>query len=443
MVDFIRVQVMELKITNNSQKLRDIFIISMISVLMGQFYLSPFNIGFRLTLAVFFMSLFLIYFNNYSVFLITMSVGISTFIFRTLVFYLGNDVFFITVVMKYIPVLSYYLFFGIFFEILEVRSYVDRPFQFFLSLWICDAVPNIIEASIRKAWQISNFNELIITIVIVGAIRTVVILIAYYLGMHYSNTIKKNEREKYYREIIVFISKLKTELFVLNKSRKDIEETVAYTHNYYNLIENEEMKAPILKIAKDIHEIKKDYLRVIAGMDSVFKINTNIKYISIKDILLIVKESAIDLIGQSNKKIEVTIEYNKLFLTDKFYSIISVLNNLIVNSIDAIDSYGVIKIKIDLEEDLVFTVDDTGEGIAKGKEDIVFNFGYTTKYDKETGMMSTGLGLAHVKSIVTENFKGSISVKSIVGKGTSISIKMPKENIIKKGNIHEINFYSG
>ena len=90
------------------EKFRNVLMISMISVLMGQFYISPFNIGFRLTFAVFFMSLFLIYFENYSVMMITMSVGISTFLFRTIVYYLGSDISFFLVVIQYLPVLSYY-----------------------------------------------------------------------------------------------------------------------------------------------------------------------------------------------------------------------------------------------------------------------------------------------------------------------------------------------
>jgi two-component system sensor histidine kinase YcbA len=279
--------------------------------------------------------------------------------------------------------------------------------------------------------------------VIVGAIRTISTLVAYYIVKHHYNGIKKNEREKYYREIIVFISKLKTELFILNKSRNDIEKTVAYAHHCYDSIENDEIKVPMLKIAKDIHEIKKDYLRVIASMNSIFTMDTNIRYMSIKDILSIVKDSVLDLIQLSNKKIEVFTEYNELFITDKFYSIISILGNLVINSIDAIDSYGEIRISVNLGENIVFTVKDSGEGIKKGKEEIIFKFGYTTKYDKETGKMSTGLGLSHVKSIVTENFNGSVRVESSSNKGTKFIIEIPKGEVLRKDDSDEINLYSG
>ncbi len=426
----------------NKQIIKDIFTISMISVLMGQFYLSPFNIGFRLTLAVFFMSLFLIYFKDYSIILITMSVGISTSVFRTLVFYLGNDIVIFEAIKMYTPVLFYYLFFGIFFKILDVRNLLDKPFQFFISLWICDAVPNIIEVIIRKAWQYSEFNKLIVTIIIVGALRTIVLLLAYYLTSFYYDKEKLVEREKYYREIIVFISKLKTELFILKKSRNDIENAVAYTHNYYDTIDDENLKKPILKIAKDIHEIKKDYLRVIAGMNSIFDTDTEIKEMTIEEILLIVKEHVINLVKQKNKKIDVYIEYNEMFKTKEFYTIISVLNNLTVNSIDAINNYGKIFIVASLKDDeILFVVEDTGEGIKNEKKEVVFNSGYTTKYDKETGKMSTGLGLSHIWNIVVENYNGTIDIESELNIGTKFLIKIPSNKIILGGDADEIDLY--
>ncbi len=423
-------------VINNSKKIRNIFIISMVSVLMGQLYISPFNIVFRLTLAVFFMSLFLIYFKNYSIMMITMSVGFSTFLFRSIVYYLGSGISFEAVVIQYLPVLSYYLFFGFLFKALKVRDYLDQPFNSFLSLWVCDSISNIVEVLIRRIWEVLPLDKLVITIILVGVVRTIMTLMVYYLSQYYISKFQKNEREKYYREIIVFISKLKTELFLLNKSRNDIEETVAYVHNYYDEIEDEYLKAPLLKITKDIHEIKKDYLRVIAGMNSIFNSDTIIKYMSIKDILYIVEDNASKLINHKKKKIVVSVNYDEIFLTNEFYSIVSILNNLTVNSIDAIPCYGKIHIETTLEKDeVVFCVEDTGEGIPEEKMTVIFKSGYTTKYNNQTGKMSTGLGLSHVQNIVTEYFKGTIDVMSEVNKGTKITIRIPMETVIRKVDV--------
>ena len=320
------------------------------------------------------------------------------------------------------------------FKIFDVRSYFNQPFNFFLTLWICDAIPNIIEASVRKAWEIAEFDQLVIMIIIVGVIRTILTLAVYYFTMYYTERLKIREREKYYREIVVFISKLKTELFLLNKSRNDIENAVSYIHECYDELEDENsMKKPLLKIAKDIHEIKKDYLRVIAGMNGVFKIDTNIKYMSVKEIFYITKDNCEKLIESKGKKIEVFIEYDHVFLTEEFYSIISLLNNLTINSIDSINYQGKIFIRSRFTDNKVnFSVEDTGEGIPKEKIGIIFKSGYTTKYDEHTGKMSTGLGLSHVKNIVEEYFRGSINVISELKRGTKVIIKIPGSKILKE-----------
>lgn len=410
----------------------NIFMISMISVLMGQFYISPPNLGFRLTLAVFFMSLFLLYFRNYNIMLITMSVGISTFLFRSTVYYVSSDVAFWNAVIEYLPVLSYYLFFGLFFMFFDVRKYMDQPFNFFMTLWVCDTIPNIIEASIRKSWNLMPFDRLIIMIVIVGLIRTILTLLAYYSTRHYFGHFKRNEREKYFREIVIFLARLKTELFLLNKSRDDIEKAVALGHNLYDDMEDEETKKSLIHIIKDIHEIKKDYMRVIAGMTAVFKIDTAIHYMSIKDILDLVSDNLEKLALECNKKIVVRKSYDRLFTTQDFYALISILDNLTVNSLDAIEGYGEVYIKVRIiGETIIFEVQDTGSGIPEEKQQQVFNLGYTTKYDKQTGKMSTGVGLSHVRQLACEYFGGEIEVESEMGKMTRFILKIPVQRLVE------------
>ncbi|SHI86542.1 two-component system, sensor histidine kinase YcbA [Dethiosulfatibacter aminovorans DSM 17477] len=418
----------------NSRKIRNIFMINIIAVFMGQFYIGPSSTGFRLTLAVLFMSLFLLYFRDYSIMAITLSIGVSTFLFRSVIYFLGHDAPCRAVLMLYLPVISYYLFFGVLFKVLAIRKIAGNPVSLFLNLWICDAIPNIIEASLRKSWQSVSFNELIITIVLVGLVRTFIIVVVYNVGNRYISRLQRNEREKYYREIIIFISKLKTELFLLKKSRQDIEDAVSYVHNHYDSIEDEEVKGPLLKVAKDLHEIKKDYLRVIAGMNSIFTMDSKERYMSIKDILSIVKDNLEKLSAERNKKIVVSTNYDKIFLTSEYYTLISMLNNLTVNSLDAISSFGAIDIKCRMDEGCItMEVRDTGEGIKQEKLELIFDTGYTTKYNKETGEMSTGLGLSHIKSLMDEYYGGTVEVESEKGKGTCFILKFPKDKIMKEG----------
>lgn len=416
--------------------IRNIFMISMISLLTGQFYINPFDTGFRLTLIVIFMSLFLIYYKSYNVFAVTLSVGVATFISRSLVYYVSvGDLSYGKTLLMFAPVLSYYILFGVLFVLLNVRGYLNQPINTFLALLVCDTIPNVIEASIRGVWRLAEFEEILSSIIIVGLIRTLITLSIYYGGAYYIRHFQKNEREKYYKEIIIFISKLRTELFLLKKSSQDIEEMVARVHQLYEESDNEQQKLELLTVAKDVHEIKKDYLRVIAGMSSVFNDDSSVKFLSIKDILALIEDNTKKLINERNKRIMLTTQYDNLFITHEFYTIISLLNNLIINSIDAIEFTGKIHVKVEFDnKDIKIMVEDNGEGIPAEKQKLVFQSGYTTKYDSQTGKTSTGLGLSHVKNIVDKQLLGTIQITSEVGKGTVFTIIIPKESIIKESD---------
>jgi signal transduction histidine kinase len=100
----------------------------------------------------------------------------------------------------------------------------------------------------------------------------------------------------------------------------------------------------------------------------------------------------------------------------------SVLTNLIINSLQAIDGRGgsvVIRLSNDIESQSArIEVTDTGRGIAPEDISKVFEPYYSTK---ETG---TGLGLAIVKKAIDEH-GGAINVSSLQGAGTTFAIKLP------------------
>ncbi|MED3654111.1 ATP-binding protein [Heyndrickxia sporothermodurans] len=103
-----------------------------------------------------------------------------------------------------------------------------------------------------------------------------------------------------------------------------------------------------------------------------------------------------------------------------------VLTNLIDNAIRHTSLNGYVKVKlIDSTNGIEIMVEDNGSGIPE--EDLPFVFERFYKADKARtrGKSGTGLGLAIAKNIV-EAHDGKISVKSIVGQGTTFSFFIPK-----------------
>jgi signal transduction histidine kinase len=99
-----------------------------------------------------------------------------------------------------------------------------------------------------------------------------------------------------------------------------------------------------------------------------------------------------------------------------------VLENLIRNSLDAMDGQGEIGAQVYDEGDaLSVDLSDTGKGIQANKFKTVFEPGFSTK------MRGWGLGLSLAKRIIENYHKGKIFVKnSKIDEGTTFTIRLPK-----------------
>lgn len=99
--------------------------------------------------------------------------------------------------------------------------------------------------------------------------------------------------------------------------------------------------------------------------------------------------------------------------------------NLILNATHAITDQGTITITgHDLPHEVVLTFRDTGCGMPAEVMKQIFNPFFTTK---PVGV-GTGLGLTIAYKIITAGHGGAIDVTSELGRGTTFTIRLPKEN---------------
>ena len=80
------------------------------------------------------------------------------------------------------------------------------------------------------------------------------------------------------------------------------------------------------------------------------------------------------------------------------------------------------------DEAVIFKITDDGPGIPVEYKDEIFNTGFSTKINFETGEVSRGIGLGLVKDLVEKRLGGSIELASVPG-NTTFTESIPKNQI--------------
>lgn len=134
----------------------------------------------------------------------------------------------------------------------------------------------------------------------------------------------------------------------------------------------------------------------------------------------LINEALIMVRDKVRSGIEVTTSCNGVsgIFCDREYIRLSLIN-LIVNAIQSIEDSGEVHIECADENAMTcLSVSDTGQGIAEVELDRIFEPYYSTK------KLGIGLGLAITKRFVEEH-GGTISAVSEIGKGTTMTIRLP------------------
>ncbi len=102
-----------------------------------------------------------------------------------------------------------------------------------------------------------------------------------------------------------------------------------------------------------------------------------------------------------------------------------VIINIISNSVKYTPDGGKISIYVGyVHNDAYIKIKDTGIGIPKEDIDKIFERFYRVDKARSRELGGTGLGLSIAKEIIEQN-KGNISIKSTLGKGTEVVIRIP------------------
>lgn len=406
---------------------------SIFIVLLAQISLDIFASNFRVSMGILLLPILVFLYQKISILPIIALAGSGVYLSRVLLHALKYE-FSYQSLLDFFPELIFYYVYGcLFFLYFRKKDYKLPHDHCYIALFFMDYFGNLSELICRL--RLDAFTpSLQINILLVALVRTV-ILWAVITGLsQYKFLLISAEHAHRYQRLILLISKLNSEIIWMQKNAVLIEDAMAKSYRLFSQLQarqsDPELTQNALTVAKDIHEVKKEYLMILRGLSEALDLNLRDGEMSISDILTVLQNSMTMLADEKRKKLEFHVNVESNFKTDKHYFLLSVFRNLFTNALEASCEDTVILTFIQREEegDYRFEITDNGPGILRENLTQIFNPGFSTKINFQTGEISRGLGLNLVEDVVKNQLHGSIWVKSQPGE-TTFYLSIPKKQL--------------
>lgn len=365
--------------------------------------------------------------------------AVIVYIFRISILLLrGGD--FAVSAIQVLPNALFYISYGLIFKLLVRNKHIVRIEKLILTILVCDMGSNVIEVCLQEWIQhgtLLSDSIMINYLFFVACVRTLIASLFLIAEQQYRVLLKKSEHENRYQRLFLMTTGLKNEIYLMRKNTDEIERVMSSAYRLYEQISDmehsEQMAQMALSIARDVHEIKKDYIRIIQGVEEEIDEEYDEEKMSFQDMLKILEASTYSMLRAKKLNVRLLFDCEDNFITREHYILMAVLKNLVNNAIEAIEtkgSEGEINIKERKENNrYLFVVKDNGPGISDRHLPNIFKMGYSTKFDEKTGNIYRGVGLCGVKDAVEEQFGGTIEVQSAKGAGTTFRVEIPADKL--------------
>ncbi len=415
--------------------------IGMIVALSSEIYLHFFVDDFRVSPAVILFPVLLVTLGLDTPVLAQASVtSLLVLVNRFLIQRIGGTSQIALIFPRVIPGAMFYLTYGLVFLVLEGDRWTARIPRTAAAAAAADFLSNVFEVLVRE--QVAGLGgltrETLAKLVLIAAVRGALVAVILLAERWYRLLVVREEHEKRYRRLFMLTTSLKGEIYLMRKNTEQVESVMGNAYRLYEELKNYDLPPEVsgrsLDIARQVHEIKKDYFRIIQGIEEEIGQDPGTLEMKFSDLTEILLQTARTTIAA--KKLEITIHCESAgdFLVTEHYELMSILNNLVNNAIEAIESgrkAGHILITEEIRDgNLLLSVRDDGPGISARHLKNIFQMGYSTKFDPQTGNIFRGVGLCGVKNQVEEHFGGTITVESEPGVYTLFSVRIPEDRIV-------------
>lgn len=392
------------RFTNNLAM--QMLLVALVTAIAGEFKITPFSGEmFRIGLGSSAFLLLLLLMRQLPYVYTGIITGITVIIFRSMLDEFSSyDTYSLYVSMKsHLSAGLYYVVFAILMK--QIQHYLPKLHPLLLTCIasLIDFLSNELELLARSIlYDIPYFSGQWMLIGGISVVRSIFVVGLYCSIIISQMRVVHKEQQKRMEQMLNVGSGLYGEVFYLKKSMDTIEMITAKSHDLYGKLSESGEKAmsrSMLEITQQIHEVKKDSQRILSGLLKLFDRETA-SDMTISEIVVFVINSN----EGYSKMLKKEVQYEKWIGTDyatvHYIPLLTVLNNLVSNAVEAIHTKGTVRISVyEQEDETILIVSDTGTGIAEQNKEIIFEPGFTTKFNHQ-GCAATGIGLSHVRDIV-------------------------------------------
>lgn len=294
-----------------------------------------------------------------------------------------------------------------------------------------------VKIKINKPWYNSTFAYLVYLFLILLIIYFIVNYVKILNSLVKQRTEELNkellENEKMYNKLLKYEKFRNTYLVNLSHELRTPLNVILSSEQLISSLNNTENGINRKDLSKYMKIIKKNsntLLKVINDLIDSSKISSGAYKLNIgeEDIVYLVEEVALSMksyIESNGLELIVDPEIEEKVIECDKTNIERCVINLISNAVKFTNAGGTIFVGIEDNGDTInIIVKDTGVGIPKDHQDIIFDRFAQVETQVSSKHCSSGIGLTLVKNLV-ELHKGKITLKSEVGKGSEFIITLP------------------
>ena len=216
----------------------------------------------------------------------------------------------------YAPEILFYLCYGLFFRLYtRARPFQPLRFSTYPALAAIDLGANCVELLARDLFYL----PLLLQLLLLAVLRAALVWLLIRTLENYGFQVLRGEDVERYHRLLLMTATLKSEVVWMEKGAALLENTMSEAYRLYSRLRQREPEGAdagtALAIAKDIHEVKKEYLLLIRGISEALELDAATPGMELDELFAVLSRSVQRTARAAGKEVLFHLELEEHFYT--------------------------------------------------------------------------------------------------------------------------------